>query len=297
MTAYPTIRSVKLNKIKSQFDRVMDAPWLDGLRVLNLTSNSLGVRRIEKLANNSRLGNLKSLNLQSNNIGAKGARAILNSAMLTNLERLSLENSGIPAHPSPVELFQGDRAQSLTWLRLFESEWSSLVVLEELLASDLLPRLQYLAHPYDQLAMRTPPTTPVEGLLDSVGYQRLTHLELFPLSEVAAEAFCNHPHSANIRSLMLTHLPLHESSYITSDSPIWNGLEFLSTSINDDFLARLSANSWLHDLKCLHQPGQSVAATAAALQLDIPLIPEWNYNGWQFAENLDFIYGCGNAYI
>ncbi|MCA9175086.1 MAG: TIGR02996 domain-containing protein [Planctomycetales bacterium] len=86
----PSIREMKLNKLRGVFAAFLEVKWLERLTSLNLSDNGLGVTRMLQLAEVSGLRNLRTLSVRNNKITPRGARALLTSPHLSQLRRLEL---------------------------------------------------------------------------------------------------------------------------------------------------------------------------------------------------------------
>jgi hypothetical protein len=148
----------------------MNAPWLESLRSVRLSSNRLGTPAAQAIARCQKLSNLKHLDLSGNSIAGTGLKALAGSAHLRNLSTLllgrppermrppsasscyeflakldlpklrQLDLSGLPIDARSMRLLAGEKFRTLTRLNLAYCHLDD-VALPELLTAPALQGL------------------------------------------------------------------------------------------------------------------------------------------------------------
>jgi uncharacterized protein (TIGR02996 family) len=91
----PLVRSVGIEAVGDRLPRVLEIPWIERLRALDLSNGYLEDEAASLLASSDRLAGLESLELGSNAIADDGAAALSESAFLGRLVYLGLETNRI----------------------------------------------------------------------------------------------------------------------------------------------------------------------------------------------------------
>ena len=91
----PLVRSVGVEAVGGQLPRVLEIPWIERLRAVDLSQCYLEDEAARLLASCERLAGLESLELGSNAITDEGAAALAESAFLGRLVYLGLETNRV----------------------------------------------------------------------------------------------------------------------------------------------------------------------------------------------------------